>query len=188
MFYPIRKFKIRSDEYGLLFRDREFVRVLDPGRHYMFDPLLKVRVDIVSQREPWLQHEKLDIIAVPDFASGAMENAGAITFREPLLLLDGANAPEDQRRAFAGVMAHELAHQWFGNLVTMPWWDDIWLNEAFATWMGNKIVDRVHPEYETSVSMLASIHGAMSSRLPMASSISSTGSGAPPCSGPVSAQ
>src|SRR5690606_8339595 len=65
-------------------------------------------------------YDKLDIIAVPDFASGAMENAGAITFREWLLLLDPEHAPEDQRRAFAGVMAHELAHQWFGNLVTMP--------------------------------------------------------------------
>ena len=106
-------------------------------------------------------YDKLDIIAVPDFASGAMENAGAITFREWLLLLDPEHAPEDQRRAFAGVMAHELAHQWFGNLVTMPWWDDIWLNEAFATWMGNKIVARVHPEYEAEVAMLESVQGAM---------------------------
>jgi alanyl aminopeptidase len=104
---------------------------------------------------------KLDVIAVPDFAAGAMENAGAITFREWLLLLDEANAPEGQRRAFAGVMAHELAHQWFGNLVTMPWWDDLWLNEAFATWMGNRCVARVHPEYRVELAQLASVHGAM---------------------------
>ncbi len=106
-------------------------------------------------------YDKLDIIAVPDFASGAMENAGAITFRETLLLLDGESAPEDQRRGFAYVMAHELAHQWFGNLVTMPWWDDIWLNEAFATWMGNKVVRHVHPEYQAHVGMVQSVHGAM---------------------------
>ncbi len=106
-------------------------------------------------------YDKLDIIAVPDFASGAMENAGAITFRETLLLLDPEHAPEGQRRAFAYVMAHELAHQWFGNLVTMPWWDDIWLNEAFATWMGNKVMRHVHPEYHADVGMVESVHGAM---------------------------
>lgn len=106
-------------------------------------------------------YDKLDIIAVPDFASGAMENAGAITFRETLLLLDEDEAPEDQRRAFAYVMAHELAHQWFGNLVTMPWWDDIWLNEAFATWMGNKTVRHVNPEYHADVGMVRSVQGAM---------------------------
>jgi len=97
---------------------------------------------------------------VPDFASGAMENAGAITFREALLLV-GESAPEDQVRAFTNVMAHELAHQWFGNLVTMPWWDDIWLNEAFATWMASKIVEQTHPEMAAMTSQLGSIHGAM---------------------------
>jgi alanyl aminopeptidase len=106
-------------------------------------------------------YDKLDILAVPDFASGAMENAGAITFREWLLLLNPQSAPEEQRRSFAGVMAHELAHQWFGNLVTMPWWDDIWLNEAFATWMGNRVVTRTNPEYQIGLSQLASIHNAM---------------------------
>ncbi len=106
-------------------------------------------------------YDKLDIIAVPDFASGAMENAGAITFRETLLLLDPDDAPESQRRGFAYVMAHELAHQWFGNLVTMPWWDDIWLNEAFATWMGTKCVAAVHPDYHADVGMVRSVHYAM---------------------------
>ena len=106
-------------------------------------------------------YDKLDIIAVPDFASGAMENAGAITFRETLLLLDPETAPEGQRRGFAYVMAHELAHQWFGNLVTMPWWDDIWLNEAFATWMGTKCVVAVYPEYHADVGMVRSVHSAM---------------------------
>lgn len=107
-------------------------------------------------------YAKLDIVAVPDFAAGAMENIGLITFRETLLLLD-ASAPERQQRAYAGVMAHELAHMWFGNLVTMPWWDDIWLNEAFATWMGHKAVQAVHPEHEADLSLLGAVHGAMRS-------------------------
>jgi len=92
-------------------------------------------------------YKKLDIIAVPDFAAGAMENVGAITYREQLLLLgDGSQASPEQRRAYARVHAHELAHQWFGNLVTPKWWNDIWLNESFATWMGNKALDRWKPE------------------------------------------
>jgi alanyl aminopeptidase len=107
-------------------------------------------------------YDKLDIIAVPDFASGAMENAGAITFREQLLLLND-HAPEDQVRAFTSVMAHELAHHWFGDLVTMPWWDDIWLNEAFATWMGQHIVGVVAPDQHAELALLAGVHGAMSS-------------------------
>jgi len=108
-------------------------------------------------------YAKLDIVAVPDFGAGAMENVGLITFRETLLLLgDGEDAPEWQRRAYAYVMAHELAHQWFGNLVTMPWWDDIWLNEAFATWMGYKAVEGVYPAYRADLQMLERVQGAMS--------------------------
>lgn len=106
-------------------------------------------------------YRKLDLVAVPDFAAGAMENVGLITFREWLLLLDKKRATENQRRAFAYVLAHELAHQWFGNLVTMPWWDDIWLNEAFATWMGSKVVETLHPEYRSDLGSLASSHRAM---------------------------
>jgi alanyl aminopeptidase len=106
-------------------------------------------------------YRKLDLVAVPDFAAGAMENVGLITFREWLLLLDTRHATEGQRRAFAYVMAHELAHQWFGNLVTMPWWNDIWLNEAFATWMGDKVVEQMHPEYHSDLSSLASAQRAM---------------------------
>jgi alanyl aminopeptidase len=106
-------------------------------------------------------YEKLDIIAVPDIAAGAMENAGAITFRDRLLFVDPKTAPESQLRAFASVMAHELSHHWTGDLVTMPWWDDIWLNEAFATFMAAKIVATVHPEQQAQLALEASVLGTM---------------------------
>jgi len=91
---------------------------------------------------------KLDLIAVPGGFSGAMENWGGITFFESRLLFDaGSNAPEAQRGIF-GILAHEMAHQWFGDLVTMAWWDDIWLNEGFASWMQAKSADVIHPEWQ----------------------------------------
>ncbi|HEY4118012.1 MAG TPA: M1 family aminopeptidase, partial [Byssovorax sp.] len=120
--------------------------------------------EIVAALERWFgipfPYEKLDIIAVPD-KGGAMENAGAITFREYLVLLDPARAPLEQRRIYFYVMAHELAHQWTGDLVTMRWWDDTWLNEAFATFMGNKIAAEVAPELGTSIAELERTHAAM---------------------------
>jgi puromycin-sensitive aminopeptidase len=90
---------------------------------------------------------KLDQVALPEFEAGAMENAGLVTFREVALLLDPATASLAQRKRVAEVVTHELAHQWFGNWVTMRWWDDLWLNEAFATWMAYKIVDGWRPEW-----------------------------------------
>ncbi|MGH8495225.1 MAG: M1 family aminopeptidase [Gammaproteobacteria bacterium] len=104
-------------------------------------------------------YRKLDIIAVPDFSAGAMENVGAHTFREELLLED--DAPVDQRRRYASVMAHELAHNWFGNLVTMQWWDDLWLNEAFATWMAYRTVEEWNPEYQGEMARLKRLFPAM---------------------------
>jgi puromycin-sensitive aminopeptidase len=88
---------------------------------------------------------KLDQVGLPEFEAGAMENAGLITFREVALLLDPATASLAQKKRVAEVVTHELAHQWFGNWVTMEWWDDLWLNEAFATWMAFKIVDAWNP-------------------------------------------
>ncbi len=92
--------------------------------------------------------EKLDHIAVPDFAAGAMENWGAITYRETALLVDPQSSSVGTRQRVAEVVAHEMAHMWFGDLVTMAWWDDLWLNESFASWMATKAVDRLYPEWE----------------------------------------
>ncbi len=91
---------------------------------------------------------KLDHIAIPDFAAGAMENWGCITYRETALLVDPANSSAGTRQRVAEVVAHEMAHMWFGDLVTMEWWDDLWLNESFASWMGTKSVDWLFPEWE----------------------------------------
>lgn len=90
---------------------------------------------------------KLDQLGVPEFEAGAMENAGLVTYREVALLLDPATASLAVQKRVAEVVTHELAHQWFGNWVTMKWWDDLWLNEAFATWMAYKIVDPWRPEW-----------------------------------------
>ena len=91
---------------------------------------------------------KLDLIAVPDFAAGAMENWGAITFREAVLLYDPKTSSTRTKQFIAEVVSHEIAHQWFGNLVTMGWWNDLWLNESFATFMATKFVDMLHPEWD----------------------------------------
>ena len=94
---------------------------------------------------------KLDIIGIPDFAAGAMENVGAITFREEELFADPERASLGTRKTVASVVSHEVAHQWFGNLVTMKWWDDIWLNEGFATWMATKPLAAWHPEWQVDL-------------------------------------
>jgi len=94
---------------------------------------------------------KLDVLAVPDFAAGAMENTGAIFYRETDLLVDSTSASVDARKRIASVLAHEIAHQWFGDLVTMQWWDDVWLNEGFATWMANKPLATARPDWNVAV-------------------------------------
>jgi cytosol alanyl aminopeptidase len=107
---------------------------------------------------PW---DKLDLLAAPDFSAGAMENPGLVTFRDWLLLLD-PDSPANYVRGSFNVTAHELAHQWTGDTVTMAWWDDLWLNEAFATWMQQKVTQKVHPEYRADLDRVRGAQYAMS--------------------------
>jgi len=107
-------------------------------------------------------YQKLDIIAFPDFSAGAMENVAAITYRETLLTIDDKNASVDAHQAVVGVLAHEMAHMWFGDLVTMKWWDDIWLNEGFATWMSFKPIKSWKPEWHFERNEIQETGGALS--------------------------
>ena len=128
------------------------VRVVHvPGKAHLTEFALTTGVDALR----WLidyygidyPGTKLDLVAVPDFAFGAMENLGCVTFRETLLLVDPARATQNELSRIADVISHELAHMWFGDLVTMGWWEGIWLKEAFATFMEVMTVDALFPEW-----------------------------------------
>jgi len=106
-------------------------------------------------------YEKLDHVAIPDFGSSGMENAGAIAYRDSVLLFSEGGSPDPQRRRIAGLLAHEIAHQWFGDLVTLRWWTDVWLNEAFATWATPKGVAAWRPGWRPELTALRGASEAM---------------------------
>jgi len=123
-----------------------------PGKKKLAGFALEVAAEVLGRLEEYFglpyPYGKLDLLAVPDFEFGAMENAGAVTFRETLLLVDPKTITLGEKKRVAEVITHELAHMWYGDLVTMAWWDDLWLNEAFATWMAFEIVDGWKPEWK----------------------------------------
>jgi cytosol alanyl aminopeptidase len=126
---------------------------------------LKTGGELLVRLERWFgipfPYEKLDHVAVPDFAFGAMENAGFITYVDWFLLIDDKRGSEDEKLTVAWVMAHEMAHQWFGDLVTMRFWDDKWLNESFASFMEPEVVGPWRPELGFDVDILERTHAAM---------------------------
>jgi len=132
------------------------VRIIAPrGRAHEAAWAARVSPEILEGLEDYFgmayPYDKLDVLAIPFTVQfGAMENVGLVTFREALVLTRPENDRVARRRAYAAVAAHEFAHQWFGDLVTTAWWDDIWLNEAFATWMTPKIIEHWQPSWGTS--------------------------------------
>jgi len=129
------------------------VRVVHPpGRAHLAEFALDVAAHSLRWFADWygipVPGGKVDLVALPDFAFGAMENLGCITFREVLLLVDPETATQRELESVAAVLSHELAHLWFGDLVTMRWWNGIWLNEAFATFMELKAVEAYRPDWE----------------------------------------
>ena len=142
---PLRGIATKGKGKGLKFALENTAKVLNSLEEYFQIPY---------------PYAKLDILALPDFSYGAMENAGAITYREQLLLLN-ENSSMGAKRRYYGVHAHELAHQWFGNYVTPHWWNDIWLNEAFATWMAQVALDNIMPEQKFREGILRGAMGAM---------------------------
>lgn len=142
------------------------VRALTPrgrgelARHALehVPPILASLERFVGRRFPY---EKLDLVAVPEFVAGAMENVGLVTFRERLLLVDPARCAASDLRWTLVVLAHELAHMWFGNLVTMTWWDDLWLSESFATLLEAVVADEIAPTFSLGLDLLRDVARVM---------------------------
>lgn len=134
------------------------------GKGAELAPALAQTPDIVTALEAYYDYgypfDKLDVLAAPDFSAGAMENAGLVTFRDWYMLLTPESPLSSVRDSFE-VEAHELAHQWTGDTVTMTWWNDLWLNESFATWMQQKITHQLHPEYHADLDRIVNAQRAM---------------------------
>jgi aminopeptidase N/puromycin-sensitive aminopeptidase len=136
-----------------------------PGKKEMGAFALDAAEHILSYYDKYFgikyPYSKLDLIGLPDFSAGAMENTGCITFREVILLIDEKQGSVDLKKTIASVIAHEMAHQWFGDLVTMKWWDDVWLNEGFATWMSSKPVEAWKPEWNFNLDDVSQTEGTL---------------------------
>jgi len=136
------------------FHNKKRIRVYKTSKTNDSKENLSYGLDMATKGLKWLIDwfkidyplDKVDLIGIPDFSSGAMENWGLITFRETQLLVE-KDISLDEKQSIAQTICHELAHQWFGNLVTMKWWDYLWLNESMATYFGWRIVNDLHPEW-----------------------------------------
>ena len=154
-------------EAGKAGKARVPVRIVTPkGKAQQARYAAEVTATIVDRLETYFgvpfPFEKVDNVAIPlTFGFGAMENAGMVTYAQTIILSDPALDTEQRQRNYASVAAHELAHQWFGDLVTLQWWDDTWLNEAFATWTASKIIAEWKPEWNSRLGDLGPKFGAM---------------------------
>ena len=142
------------------------IRVYNPtGKEQMGKFALEAAEHILSYYDKYFDikypYGKLDLVGIPDFSAGAMENTGCITFREILLQIDEEHGSVGLKKTIASVIAHEMAHQWFGDLVTAKWWDDIWLNEGFATWMSSKPIEAWRPEWNFDLDDVSNTGGSL---------------------------
>ncbi len=142
------------------------IRVYNPtGKEQQGKFALDVAEHVLSYYDKYFNikypYGKLDLVGIPDFSAGAMENTGCITFREVLLQIDEKTGGVGLKKTIASVIAHEMAHQWFGDLVTAKWWDDIWLNEGFATWMSSKPIEAWRPEWNFDLDDVSNTGGSL---------------------------
>jgi len=139
--------------------------VTTPGKSHLTKLAVESTPKLVAGLENYFDstypYQKLDLIATPEFWYGAMENPGAIVYIDRALLIDMDNVDPTRYRSIIGTNSHELAHQWFGDVVTMGWWVDLWLNESFASWMGDKIVAEAYPQLDIEKSSMSSMFKTM---------------------------